>query len=249
MPAIPTLVEGPPPLIEPVDNLRDLSGDAITTNEMLRRNRASRHRMGHSEYVFAQCSLSAARNLLRNEQLPRAFLVARQHQGFADTGEQPEGEIRFPDWCRIIEPLRRDSEVIVAFNPKVIGGSELLNDVRLMACSYSSTTHVVAVFRHNEAVGGQVAFRYYDNDSAARRRGTYDLKSAVQLWTNSTMIALTTQSSALHAAVLAFGAAPRETIDLASPPRTVTVGRRHSAAPMGVVDVDMDAALMGMPMG
>ena len=61
---------------------------------------------------------------------------------------------------------------------------------------------------HGTLVGGRVGFRYYDNDSRARRRGTYDLKSAVQLWTRSTMTALTPVGSHLHHAVIAFRDAP-----------------------------------------
>jgi hypothetical protein len=111
--------------------------------------------------------------------------------------------------------------VIVQFDPTLVGPSELLHDVRLMACSYAATTHVVAVFRHEAPVGGRVAFRYYDNDSWARRRhGTYELKTAVQLWTRSTMTAITTEGSALHRAVLAFGNAPREQVNIITPPST-----------------------------
>ena len=64
-----------------------------------------------------------------------------------------------------------------------------------------SGRRVVAVFRHERTVGGQIAFRYYDN-------GKYELKSAAQLWTCSIMWALTLERSALHRAVLEFQAAP-----------------------------------------
>lgn len=50
-------------------------------------------------------------------------------------------------------------------------------------------------------VGGRVAFRKYDNDSHARRRGTYELTNARRLWVRCTMIAITTENSALHRAV------------------------------------------------
>ena len=60
--------DGPLP-IDPVDDLRDLSGDAIiTTATMLHTNAASGHRCDPPSYV-SQCSLSAARNLLRNEHI------------------------------------------------------------------------------------------------------------------------------------------------------------------------------------
>ncbi|MDC0526142.1 hypothetical protein OAO87_03990 [bacterium] len=168
--------------IEPLDDLRDLSGNATTTTTMLRANRASGHQIGHPHYVFAQCSLSAARNLLRNERLPRSFLVARQAHGAGnDRSEQPDGEIRFPDWPSILRPLLRDGEAIVQFDPTLIGASELLHDLRLAACSYAATTHVIAIHRHEALVGGRVTFRRYDNDSHARQRGTYELTNARRL--------------------------------------------------------------------
>ena len=138
---------------------------------MVRVNNASGNQCGNPNYVFAQCSLSAARNLLRNEQLPHSFLVERQMHGVgSDRSEQPDGEIRFPDWPAILRPLLREGEVIVQFDPTNVGRSELLHDVRLAACSYMSTTHVVAIFRHSTHIGGRIAFRRYDNDSCARRR-------------------------------------------------------------------------------
>ena len=70
-PSPPVLVFEPPPAIDPVDPLRDLSGDAVTTAEALPRQR-------RGEAVWPQCSLSAARNLLRREDLPASFLAERQ---------------------------------------------------------------------------------------------------------------------------------------------------------------------------
>ena len=145
---MPPAPANPPLPIEPLDDLRDLSGDAITTNTMLRANCASGHSRGHPLYIFAQCSLSATRNLLRDERLPRSFLVARQVHGVGnDTSEQPDGEIRFPDWPTMLRPLLREGEVIVQFDPTRIGASELLHDLRLAACSYAATTHVIAIHR------------------------------------------------------------------------------------------------------
>ena len=241
-------VQGPPPPIEPLDDLRDLSGDAIRTAAMLQANRASGCSLGHPNYVFAQCSLSAARNLLRNEQLPRSFLVERQLHGAGnDTSEQPDGEIRFPDWAAILRPLLQEGEVHVQFDPTCIGPSELLHDLRLAACSYSSTTHVVAVFKHSLRVGGRVAFRRYDNDSPERLRGTYELTNATRLWTRCAMEGITREDSALHCAVKAFRLRPRENINLVSPPRPVGAAR-HAAPSGGGIGVDMDGLLMGMPM-
>ena len=77
-PSPPVLVfETPLPAIDPVDPLRDLSGDAVTTAEALPRQR-------RGEAVWPQCSLSAARNLLRREDLPASFLAERQEGGDGD---------------------------------------------------------------------------------------------------------------------------------------------------------------------
>ena len=113
----------------------------------------------------------------------------------------------------------RTDELVVQFDPKSIGSSELMHDVRLMACSYAVTTHVIAIIRHGALVGGRVAFRKYDNDSDSRRRGTYELTNARRLWVRCTMIAITTENSALHQATIAFRARARETVDIRSPPR------------------------------
>ena len=52
------------------------------------------------------------------------------------------------------------------------------------------------------SVGGLVKFRKYDNDSDARRRGTFERVSARQLWVGSCeMVAITARGSALHRAV------------------------------------------------
>ena len=157
---------------------------------------------------------------------PRSFLVQHQARG-VDIHGQPEGEVRFPDWRVILTPLLcDDSEVVVSFDPTTIGASELLNDVRLMACVYPSTTHVVAVLWHKSLIGGGIGFRKYDNDSEARRRGTYELTSARRLWTRANMTAITTAGSTLHRAVEAFRMRPREQIDLTGPPCCAPTGRR-----------------------
>eukprot|EP00964_Phaeocystis_antarctica_P147720 scaffold114396_cov36-Phaeocystis_antarctica.AAC.1 len=48
----------------------------------------------------------------------------------------------------------------------------------------------------------------YDNDSDARRRGTHELTNAQRLWVRCTMIAITTENSALRRAVEASRALP-----------------------------------------
>ena len=205
-PQVPPRRSEPPPPIEPLDNLRDLSGDAMTTKEASiaeRRRRASGDR--GPQIHFPQCSLSAARNLLRDEMLPRSFLAERQigqAVGALDVGggQGSEGDIRFPCWRAILHPLVEPGEVLVAFDPQAVGASELLHDARLMACAYVETTHVIALFRHDSLVNGRVGFRKYDNDSDARLRGTYELTSARRLWRPCDMYAITQEGSALYKA-------------------------------------------------
>lgn len=160
--------EAAPP-IEPLNDLRDLSGDAMTTSQAISAERKRRAAGGSGPQVhFPQCSLSAVRNLLRNERLPRSFLATRQiglGVGAIDAADQGDaGDIRYPDWPAILTPLAREGEVVVRFDPTRFG-SELLHDARLMACAYLETTHVIAIFRHDTPVGGRVTFRKYDNDS------------------------------------------------------------------------------------
>ena len=178
--------------------LRDLSDDAVTTSEAL-------HRQRKGERVWPQCSLSAARNLLRRESLDAEFLADRQlgmARGMRDTATQGlRGDIRFPDWPLILRELLRPNEVIVRFNPQKVGGSELLHDARVMAMVFLANTHVVAVHRDEESSGGRVTFRKYDNDSDARRRGTFERLPARRLWISSCeMVAITTRGSQLHCA-------------------------------------------------
>merc|ERR1711965_546055 len=116
----------------------------MTTPEALARQR-------NGEVVWAQCSLSAARNLLRRESLTADFLAERQlgmARGARDTATQGvRGDIRFPNWPLILQELQGPDEVVVRFNPQRVGGSELLHDARLMAMVFLSKTHVVAIHR------------------------------------------------------------------------------------------------------
>ena len=87
------------------------------------------------------------------------------------------------------------------FNSQKVGGSELLHDARVMAMVFLANTHVVAVYRDEESSGGRVTFRKYDNNSDARRRGTFERLPARRLWVSSCeMIAITTRGSQLHCA-------------------------------------------------
>ena len=69
-----------------------------------------------------------------------------------------------------------------------------------MVLIYVQSTHVVAVLRDDPSLsGGRVTFRKYDNDSSARRRGTFERVSARQLWISGCEIfAVTLSGSNLH---------------------------------------------------
>ena len=79
---------------------------------------------------------------------------------------------------------------------------EVAQDARLMAMAFVADTHVIAIIRDEASARGRVTFRKYDNDSDARRRGTFERVSARQLWVGSCEVtALTPRDSALHRAV------------------------------------------------
>ena len=178
----------------------------------LRRRRQRRALVDVSLHGSSPCVslLGAARNLLRDQGLPASFLAERQHgmaAGQRDTATQGiDGDIRFPDWARVLQGLLRNGEVIVRFNPQRAGPSALLHDVRVMAMAFVANTHVVAVLRDDAAgdagARARVTFRKYDNDSDARRRGTFERVSARQLWVGSCeMVAITARGSPLHSVV------------------------------------------------
>ena len=111
-PSQPTPLPPPPPPADP-DPHRDLSGNATTEHEAWLRR-------WQGERAWAQCSLSTARNLLRNEYLDAAYLAERQlgRTGTLDMADQGlQGDIRFPDWPLILcdGKLLRDCEVVVRF--------------------------------------------------------------------------------------------------------------------------------------
>ena len=174
-PSEPAPIACPPPSDGLLDPERDLSGDALTrvltTTQALGRQRKGL-------VAWAQCSLSAVRNLLRDASLPASFLAQRQvgmSTGERDVADQGvEGDIRFPEWSSILRDLLREGEVVVRFNPQKVGASELLHDARLMAMVFLASTHVIAVHRDAASLPGRVTFRKYDNDSDARRRGTFE---------------------------------------------------------------------------
>ena len=78
------------------------------------------------------------------------------------------GEIRYPDWPRILTDVLAKGEVVVSFCPRSLLGSEQLYDVRCAVLEYPASTHVVTIFRKEAADGQRMCFRRYDNDAPAR---------------------------------------------------------------------------------
>ena len=107
-----------------------------------------------------------------------------------------EGDIRFPQWQKVLEPLRLQGEVYRSFVAERVP-SELLAHVRLAARSRRNTTHVTALLR---ADNGR-CFRHYDNDSTSRQSGTCDSISMRAAWGPYTMYALMAEDSPLRTAV------------------------------------------------
>ena len=134
---------------------RDMSGDALTYKEIC----------NMSPRPFAECALSAYRNVLRDEDAPRSDLEELQLPG----GE--EGDLRFPDWERIFRGVAQTGERIVEFYPHELGDREEWLDARVAVLLTTTPNHVVAIWRD----GAGPSFRLYDNDSTERRHGTYRL--------------------------------------------------------------------------
>ena len=107
-----------------------------------------------------------------------------------------EGEIRFPDWQKVLEPLRSEGEVYRRFHSDRVP-SELLSHVRLAARSRRNSTHVTALVR---AESGRF-FRHYDNDSPFRQRGTFESISMRAAWGANVLFAILAEDSPLCKAI------------------------------------------------
>ena len=154
-----------------------LLGDAITTREALRRG------------VHAQCSLATTRNLFRDQSFSMEELAASCPKAAQDY----LGDIHFPDWPRVMQPLRREGEVIKRFDAAQMP-IRLLADVRLAACILTHRTHVIAALRD----GPHPRFRVYNNDSPERLQGRpADLRELRGVHMNATFFAVMAEDSAL----------------------------------------------------
>lgn len=160
------------------DRWRDLSGDARTTRQAVE--------LGE----HAQCSLATIRNLFRDQSFSAEELAA------SCVGQEYDGDIRFPDWPKVMQPLLREGEVVKSFNAALVDTS-LLTDVRLAACILMHRTHVIAIVR-DEA---RNAFRIYDNDSKHRQQGTFELREMRGMCMNVTLVAVMANDSNLSRAL------------------------------------------------
>ena len=134
------------------DEWRDMSGDALTVRQARERG------------VDAQCSLATVRNLRRQETYTRDRLAERcVHQEYVK-------DVRFPDWPALLQPVLKHGEVVKRANLDNVPAAELM-DFRLAVIIHAG--HATAVINDESD-----AFRYYDNDSEERRRGTYATKRA-----------------------------------------------------------------------
>lgn len=138
---------------------RDLSGDAVTQNDV--DSGRARH---------AECNLSAARNLLRDETLERRYLRERQLGALDSDGrvdpDDPLGT-RYPDWSRIMNERKGDGEYVVTVIYSRLTDVELLLHFDRGVVYTPSPPHVICIHKHDRFP----EFRVFDNDSRERARG------------------------------------------------------------------------------
>ena len=167
--------------------------------------------------TYAECNLAAARNVLRNPHITREFMASHQRGGSVT------GDTRFPDWQRILTAEAREGETVVMFSPIDLPSTDLLLQARKLVFATFRPTHVTAHIREG------AAFRTYDNDSEARRKGTYYLVSHSHFAAPGEATAVIPYVSMLHAEVQAQHMArlirrrapipDAQVMDISSPPR------------------------------
>ena len=184
----------PPPSVPPsiaADAHRDMAGNALSERTKPRGGKA-------------ECTLASTRNIFRDDSLSREWLALRQHmtRGVIEHGVpgRPHGEIGFPDWPHIVENLRRPGEEVVKFNPKRLGTSELILDVRVGVLYTVHPPHVIAFFSEQKAHNPHV--RVYDNESHARRIGQPTLQKPRSLWRECCVVGVAASTSPLCVAIL-----------------------------------------------
>ena len=186
-----------PPTAPLASDTRDMAGDALTTHQAL----------SHDPPVDAECSLAAARNILRDESITRTYV--RQNQRGGTNPDDPLC-MRFPNWEAILETVRRDTEVVVQFRLEHITNRNILTLARLFVIARENPNHVIAAH-----VAGATHFRVYDNDSQERVQGTYALRTASQMPSSGTCTAVTRIGSPLARPIVP-NTDTRDEADLAS---------------------------------
>jgi hypothetical protein len=162
-----------------LDPHRDMSHDALTTVQAIQQR------------THAQCSLAVARNLARSPTLSVTTLAT-----YCAVPEYPE-DIRTPDWPRVLTTLAKEGEVVKRGTWDAVPEGMYL-DMRLAVSIRQSATHVVGLVR------GDGAFRLYDNDSATKTAGTYEVCTPGRVREDRAgdgFFALILESSALSAAL------------------------------------------------
>ena len=158
---------------EILDPDRDMSGDALTTQQAI------------SQGEHAQCSLAAARNVRRNP------LYTRERLSQLSIQPEYDGDIRLPDWPRILTEVSVEGECIKRGTWRTVPPhllSEAKYAVTIQHRPHMSFTHVVALIWDDRGY-----FKLYDNDSPERLQGTYSTLTTQQLvdsWGQDTFFAV-----------------------------------------------------------
>jgi hypothetical protein len=139
---------------------------------------------------YAECALSAFRNVLRDEAATRAQLAALQLGGGGDPSD-----LRCPDWRVILQSVRKRGEHVVSFDPSQLPDPMLWRDVRVAVRITTQPAHVVAIWK------GAHGFRIYDNDSMERQAGGSRQCGHRELMGKSSVLALTEAGNALSDAL------------------------------------------------
>jgi hypothetical protein len=155
-------------------DMRDMSGDARTYEQ-------ARHMYPRP---YAECSLSAYRNVMRDEDASRESLASLTID---------REDIRFPEWGQILERVIKPGECVAAFYPHRLPDRALWLGIRVAVMITQAPNHVVAVWRHSD----DRSLRVYDNDSHARTQGTYTLLGVGVRW-RGRAVAVMQEGSPLH---------------------------------------------------
>ena len=138
----------PRQLEQPLDEHRDMSGDAKTEETKEAGGKA-------------QCTLSAVRNLRRNE----TYSIERLSEHCI--GRENHLDILNPDWPHLMQPILKENERVHVGTWRQIPQSRT-HEIRVAVSVSWSPAHVIVLFNN-----GDGSFRVYDNESEERTQGTY----------------------------------------------------------------------------